>query len=332
MASIQDATSALAGLPPDQRAVLQMVLGRGKSFDEIAQLLSIDRAAVRERALQALDALGPATRVPDGRRALITDYLLGQLPPRVSDEVRQSLANSASERAWARVVASELSPLSARPLPEIPVRVVEPEDERSRAAVPVPRRGDDGAVAPAAALEAEPAAEGSSLRSSRLGGALLLGAVGVAALVAILIFVVFSGGGGAHKVKHPSLGALTSTSASSLARPLHQINLSSPSGGKSPVGIAELLRAGSATEVVIVAQGLAANGKHDAYAVWLYNSSSDFRRLGYVQQPVTSSGKLETAGPLPSDASHFKQILVTLQTGPANKPGKIVLEGALAGA
>ena len=55
--------ASLDTLPPDQRAVLQLVLQRGRSYDDIAKLLSIDRAAVRERALRALDALGPQTRV-----------------------------------------------------------------------------------------------------------------------------------------------------------------------------------------------------------------------------------------------------------------------------
>ncbi|HWK18761.1 MAG TPA: sigma factor-like helix-turn-helix DNA-binding protein, partial [Solirubrobacteraceae bacterium] len=99
-------------LPPDQRAVLQLVLQRGRSYDDIAELLSIDRAAVRQRALAALDALGPQTRLAPERRALITDYLLGQLPGPVSDDTRNSLAGSAGERAWARVVASELAPLA----------------------------------------------------------------------------------------------------------------------------------------------------------------------------------------------------------------------------
>ncbi len=56
--------ASLDSLPPDQRAVLQLVLQRGRSYDDIAQLLSIDRAAVRDRALAAFDALGPQTRVP----------------------------------------------------------------------------------------------------------------------------------------------------------------------------------------------------------------------------------------------------------------------------
>ena len=56
--------ASLESLPADQRAVLQLVLQRGRSYDDIATLLSIDRAAVRQRALSALDALGPQTGVP----------------------------------------------------------------------------------------------------------------------------------------------------------------------------------------------------------------------------------------------------------------------------
>jgi hypothetical protein len=336
MTSIQDASSALDRLPADQRAVLQLVLARGKTYDEIAQLLSIDRGAVRDRALAAFDALGPTTRLPSTRRALITDYLLGQLPDRLSKEVHHSLAESASERAWARVVVSELAPVAAGPLPEIPVGVVEPEparrrrrqrDEDARGHAVEATAGVDADVARPEAGSAE--REEPRPRSSRLGGAILLGAVAAAAIAAILVFVVFGiGGSTSHKPK-PSTAAAPVNTTSSSARPLAQINLTSPTGGKA-VGIAEVIKAGGATGVVIVAQGLAANGKHDAYAVWLANGSN-YYRLGYVQQAVTSNGKLQTAGRLPSNASNFKQIVVALQTGPANKPGKIVLEGALSG-
>src|SRR5579859_4063840 len=113
--------ASLDSLPEDQRAVLTLVLQRGRGYDEIARMLSIDRAAVRERALAALDALGPQTGVSPERRALITDYLLGQLPPAVARQTRDRVARSPSERAWARVLASELTPLASGPLPEIPV-------------------------------------------------------------------------------------------------------------------------------------------------------------------------------------------------------------------
>src|ERR1700759_3851334 len=120
--------ATLDNLPADQRAVLQLVLQRGRGYDEIARLLSMDRAAVRERALNAFDVLGPQTGVGDQRRALITDYLLGQLPPAVTKDVRDHLAISPSERAWARVLASELAPLASQPLPEIPTERTPSQD------------------------------------------------------------------------------------------------------------------------------------------------------------------------------------------------------------
>src|ERR1700722_13330555 len=44
-------------LPPDQRAVLSLVLDRGKSYAEVAELLAISESTVRDRAHAALDAL-----------------------------------------------------------------------------------------------------------------------------------------------------------------------------------------------------------------------------------------------------------------------------------
>ena len=128
--------AAIDNLPPDQRAVLELVLERGRTYDEIAQLLSIDRAGVRERALAALDALGPQTRVPAERRGLITDYLLGALPPSVADEVRSRLAELGQR---ARVGAGRGLRAPARlakdPLPEIPVEA-RPEPAPPRGGLP----------------------------------------------------------------------------------------------------------------------------------------------------------------------------------------------------
>src|ERR1700731_3141780 len=132
---------SIDSVPPDQRAVLQLVLQRGRSYDDIAQLLSIDRAGVRQRALAAFDALGPQTRVDSARRALLTDYVLGQLPPRVAEEVRDRLAGSPSERAWARVLASELAPMASGGLPEIPTEDTSAEQDRELAAAGAPESG-----------------------------------------------------------------------------------------------------------------------------------------------------------------------------------------------
>ncbi|MFZ0042044.1 MAG: sigma factor-like helix-turn-helix DNA-binding protein, partial [Solirubrobacteraceae bacterium] len=194
--------ASLDSLPGDQRAVLQLVLGRGRSYDEIARLLSINPIAVRERALAALDALGPQTKVDAEHRGRIADYLLGQLAEGDVAEVRNRLAESPPERAWARVLSSELAPLASGPLPEIPAS----GDTREAAPDPIPDQApplpsSDPVTEPAAAEavsapaaetatperprrrpradEDEAAAAGAgatqSPRSSRLGGALLIG-------------------------------------------------------------------------------------------------------------------------------------------------------------
>jgi hypothetical protein len=368
--TIRLAMASLETLPPDQRAVLQMVLGRERKYDDIAKMLSIDRAGVRDRALDALDALGPDTGVPDVRRQLITDYLLGQLPARVANQTRERLARSPSERAWARVVASELAPLASGPLPEIPSAPAEPEEAapaepEAEAAPPaeaeetVPAekeptaaRGAEpvGAAAGAApaTAEREPARAAEAQRAkpraaagapsaparrvSRLGGAILLG-VGAAVVIAVVIIFVVTGSSSKKSAPANATTPTSSTSpaGSSTATPVAQINLLSPRS-KSTAGIAEVLKQGNNTAIAIVGQGLPANTKHDAYAVWLYNSANDAQRLGFVNPGVGKNGRLETTGPLPANASHFKQLLVTIETNTNPKsPGQIILQGNLTG-
>jgi Sigma-70, region 4 len=55
--------SRLDDLPPDLRATLSLLLDRGKSYAEIADMLAIPESTVRDRAHAALDALsaGPAS-------------------------------------------------------------------------------------------------------------------------------------------------------------------------------------------------------------------------------------------------------------------------------
>lgn len=55
-------------LPPDQRAVLSLVLDRGKTYGEVAEMLAIPESAVRDRAHAALDALANDPASPGGSR------------------------------------------------------------------------------------------------------------------------------------------------------------------------------------------------------------------------------------------------------------------------
>jgi hypothetical protein len=361
-------------LPADQHAVLQLVLQRHRNYDDIAQLLSIDRAAVRERALAALDALAPGTRVAPERRALITDYLLGQLPAPVAAETRQMLARSPGERAWARVVASELAPMAGGPLPEIPADAGAQGDEApAREAEAAATESPPAAMAPAAAAvapgpaaavtptpggDAGVAAESSGppppgepapdqggkppapgRRGSRRGGAILLAGGAVVAVAAIVAVILILTGGSSSK--HSSTAASnpattsaaastqTSTAASATPRPVAQVNLTSPAAGSKTRGAAVIVKQGSNAAIEIIAEAVPANTTHDAYAVWLYNSGSDNRLLGFVNPGIKKDGVLRTLGALPANASHFKQLLVTRETqAKPRAPGSVVLHGA----
>ena len=372
---------SLDNLPGEQRAVLEMILKHGRSYDEIARLLSRDPAAVRERAQIALDTIGPHTEVAPEHQHRIADYLLGQLSDGEAAEVRDLLADSPSDRAWARVVSSELAPLAGdKPLPEIPVQRSAPREPEGPAGPTEQPPAAAPARAPAVeplAPSGEPTASGlgpaqpdpepkrrrgrrkkrddgvavpaGSPRSSRLGGAVVI-LVAVVAVAAVLFFVLRGGHSKQHTASTPatttavapasattptSSTPTTSTSATS-AKVVAQINLTPPSTDKKSkaAGIAEVLNEGTSDGIAIVAQNVPPNTTKppNAYAVWLYNSQKDAKILGFVNPSVTKTGRLSTAGGLPTNASHYKELVVTVETTAAPKePGSIILQGALTG-
>ena len=303
-----DSPERLAG---DQRAVLQLVLGRGRSYGEIAGMLSIAPDEVRARALAALDALGPPTTVPDPDRARIADYLLGQLAPADGERVRDALAASPGQRAWARVVGTELGPLATNPLPPIP----------------------------------DPAAP-TAPRSSRTGGIVLLSVLAAAIIAAVVIFVIKPGGdsGSAHDLSaaaqassgpHSTSSSSSSqtTSSSQTAAIVGQINLTPPTGGDTTKGVALVLQQGSLRGLGIEAEHVPpTSAKHrTTYAVWLYNSPSDATRLGYFSKGVNKKGALGSTAELPANAAHYKYLIITVETGDktSKTPGAVLLKGNL---
>jgi hypothetical protein len=124
----------------------------------------------------------------------------------------------------------------------------------------------------------------------------------------------------------------TSQTSTNTARLVAQINLLPTVAGSKAVGVVLVVKQGANTGIAIRAQNIPANGKHDAYAVWLYNSPADSLRLGFVTPGVGSSGILQAETLLPSNAARFKQILVTDETSSQPRtPGKQILRGTLTG-
>lgn len=332
-------------LPPDERAVLQLLLQQGSTYDKIAQLLSMDRAAVRARALSAVDALAPPADIPLQQRALITDYLLGQLPEAMHPGIRRRLSTSSQESAWARAAWTELAPISRRPGPEIPTpaRGESPTGtaagERagritpvSAGALPDPtiRRSDNGRAP----------VRRNTLRLTRSRvDAIWRVTVIVGVGVALILLVTahprhHSSPRSVGQTVNPTRTSATRASHSSSVRVLAKIRLTSPEPRAKSVGLADVLAKGSLRALAIVAQHVPPNTNHppNAYAVWLYNSPSDATLLGFVSPGVKKNGELSTAGGVSGSSSRYRYILITLETrSNPKRPGKVVLEGQLRG-
>src|SRR3954471_14573211 len=318
--------SRIDELPADRRAVLQLLLKQGKTYDELSSLLRIDGAKVRERAHAALDDLGPS----DGaglafeRQEELSDYLLGQLSPSESDTTRELLEESAAARAWARIVSGELRGIPGATLPEIPAdrpdRVEPPPAAPPRA----PRRErQPGPGQPA----------GAKPSSSRLGGLLLLAAVGIAVAV-VLIFVV--GGGSDDNNDNGSSASRTQSTPTSSAQPqvLGQINLNAPTGsGSKALAALTLVRQGAETDLLFQGEGPPPNQAGDVYALWVTGPGGRAARLGFMPR-VGKSGKTRFPGALPSnvDLSRYDTMLMTRETTASpTQPGAVVLRGKLPG-
>jgi hypothetical protein len=314
---------------------------------------------------------------------LVTDYLLGQLPEKVAEQVYSYLQASDADRAWAQALATILAPHGS--LPEIPAGAPLGADDPSAAAAHARRDptepeapppddayedyepADSGeAEATTEAWRERPAPEtpptpepwpiaewsagsararSSAAReprpSSRRGGAILLGSL-AALIVAVILVIVLTSGGGNPKHSGSSPPPATATGSqnasttvttgttTTAATPalLAQLNLKSPTGVSSTVGVAQVIREQGVTGIVIVAQGIPANTSHNAYAVWLYNSASSFKFVGFVRNLVTKNGKLSAEGQLPTGAATYHKLLITLETQQKpSAPGEAVLSG-----
>ncbi len=92
-------------LSEDSRSLLQLLLARGKSYGDIADLLGIGESEVRRRAHSALTEIHGSD--PD-RHADLTDYLLGQADPIDRAETAKALRESPEARETASDLCDQL--------------------------------------------------------------------------------------------------------------------------------------------------------------------------------------------------------------------------------
>ncbi len=219
--STLDAVSGLETLPPDQRAVLQLILVQGRGYDDLATTLKLDASAVRTRAHAGADALVPLPPARDeldaDTRGRVVDYLLGQQDDGERIVTFAELGGSPAACRWAQSLREQLADVAREELPEVPASAavaptngsapqpvaavaVQPAAATTAPAATLTPPPATVALAPASpapggptppAAPRPPAGPGGS-GSSRLGGAILI--AGAAALAIVLAIVLIGGG------------------------------------------------------------------------------------------------------------------------------------------
>ncbi len=293
-------------LSAEQRAIVELVLQQGKSYGELAGMLGMPEARVRELARDALVDLAPVTAsgVEEDWRGQLADYVLGQQAGPEATATRGHLRRSEPARAWARSLLDSLDQLYRNgSMPAIPDGERGRRGRASRAAAPPADRSTaGGGLSPDAAV-----------KRRRLLAA--VGAAAVLALVAILVWPVGVLTGGDDDGGEPQASG-------------------SPTGGQQGAsaqtrGQAIIARQTSRPQIVVTATGLPPSTERSAYQVWLYNSTEDRRSVG--AQVTDARGNLQAGGPLPSDYQRYRFIDVTevAVTGESFRTGQSVLRGPL---
>jgi Anti-sigma-K factor rskA/Sigma-70, region 4 len=295
-------------LSAEQRAIVELVLQQGRSYEELAGMLGMPETRVRELARDALVDLAPvsATRVEEDWRGQLADYVLGQQAGPEATATKGHLRRSEPARTWTRSLLDSLEQLYPNgSMPAIP------EGDRRR-------RGRTARATAPPADSPPPAGDLSPDASAAVRRRRLLAAAAAAAalvLVAVLVWpvgVLTGGDDGGQE----SQAAGTSGGG--------QQGVSAQTRGQAIIA-----RQTGRPQIIVTATGLPPSTRRSAYQVWLYNSEQDRKSIG--AQVTDAQGNLQAGGPLPDNYQRYRFIDVTAVAVNGNKfsTGKSVLRGAL---
>ena len=270
-------------LSDEQRAIVELVIKQGKSYDELSGMLDLPERRVRELARDALVDLAPlsARGVEEDWRGQLADYVLGQQAGPEVTATRGHLRRSENARIWTRSLLDSLEQLYQNgDLPAIP-------------------EGERGAGRRSAARATGEATTAEAVNRRRIVAA--SGAVAALLLVGVL---VWPGGlltGGDDGEDRPGSGNASG-----------QQQATAGGGDAVPVetqGQAIIAQQGGKTQLVVTATGLEPSTQQSAYQVWLYNSAGDRKSLGATV--TDQQGSLQSGGELPADYRKYRFIDVT---------------------
>ena len=270
--------ATLDQLPAEQRAIVELVLQQGKTYDELAEMLGMPVARVRELARGSLIELAPVSvrAVEDDWRGQLADYVLGQQSGPEAAATKGHLRRSEAARSWARSLLDSLEGLYPNgSMPAIP------EGERGRRATAAKPAG---LAAPADA----------DVKRRRLLAA--AGALGALILLAVLVWPVGVLTGGDEDPEP----------AADQAAAGNESQNSSQTATGAAAGIAIVVEENAKKQLLVQAARLDPSKEREAYEVWLYNSQGDAKTLG--GQVTDQQGNYQAVGPLPADFENYRFI------------------------
>ena len=301
-----------------QRALLQLLLKQGKSYDEIATLLKSDASSIQARAHAAVAALGPERPdIGEDHRRELADYLLGQQSASRRAATREYLADSADGRSWARFVAGELRPIAGDTLPDVPAEPAEVDQAFD-------------------ALRGRMARQEEVKKSSQLGTRILFGAAG---LIVAIVLIVALGVFGDDDDQKPTTSTVTrtvptTTTPSETPDIVLRADLRPPEGSDSDARAETAIvryRSNNQFRLLLAGEQLDPAPENSAHAIWLYTSPSNALFVGFPKATVADDGKLEVVAELTPQTRQYREVLVTLErVERPTKPGRVVLRGQLA--
>jgi hypothetical protein len=306
-------------LPAEQRAILELVIQRRQTYDDLAGMLGMPTTRVRQLAREALADLSPrsAARVDSDWRGQIADYILNQQTGPEGTATRGHLKRSEPARLWALSLLDSLDHLfDERDLPVIPEGEAAPLRGRERERPPEPER--ERVERPSRPLSADAAAV---VRRRRIAAG--------AAAAAALLFILLVWPVGLLTGDDGDGGGDSGDQAEEQPRVLGQLLLR-PQSGEKGVGIALITERDGERSLLVQARGLRSTREGQAYEVWLFNSQDDATSMG--AQLTDRQGNYQGAGRLPENYEDFEFLDISRESVDQNAAhsGDSVLRGRLA--
>ena len=319
-------------LAADQRAIIEIVLRQGKSYEQIGEMLDLPPARVRELAREALGELAPTTAdlVDPQWRGQVADYILGEQTGPEAQATRGHLKRSEPARIWAYSLLDALAGFYQEgSRPEIPVGEAGGGRTRSRAA----SNGDEGGSPLAAPRRTRSGGQLSpEARSALMRRRILAGIAGLVVLGLLIFGATKIFGGDDNKNDNGGQTASSTTTTPAGAQGQGQVVAQAVLApiGKSfkGTGAALVYQSGNQSLAVVRAKVPPSTGKNK-YVLWLYNSD---KQLAPLAADVTDKqGNFQGAAALPNGWQNYRFFDLTYQTtsGKNVGHGRSVMRGPI---